>query len=94
MAAALLGFEAIIDLRPEGAEVIDCRPNREQNNHPECDLPGGVDDRILAAKDEQRDGGNLRTHLELAKFRGVDRETLRGRDAAEAADGEFPALTI
>ena len=96
-ATALPRFETIVDLGPEGPEIINGGYYCEQNNKVERDDPERPKNRIRVAtrhrhsENQQGDGGYLRDHLHLAEFRSIDRKTLGGCDAAQTCYREFPA---
>src|SRR5437588_3790876 len=96
-ATALPRFETIVDLGPEGSEIINGGYYCKQDNKIERDDPERVKNRMRIAtrhrhsEDQQRDGGHLRDHLHLAEFRSVDGKTLRGCDAAQTRYSKFTA---
>ena len=73
----LLGFEAVVDLSPERAEIVHCGNQGEENNHIESDGSCGVKLGKLVAQNQKGDGGNLGDHLDLPQFGSFDRKSLR-----------------
>jgi hypothetical protein len=84
-AAALLCLEAIVNLGPEPAEVIDGGNDSKHNDHVEHEiaqlLKNGIWGIAGHSQNEKRYGRNLRDHFYFAELRRVDRETLSRRNA-------------
>src|SRR5438270_51817 len=96
-AAALPRFETIVDLSPEGSEIIYGGHYGKQDYKIERNNAESPKNRIRIAarhrhsQNQQRDGGHLTDHLHLAQVRSVDRKALSGRDTAQARYREFTA---
>src|SRR5262245_9946257 len=82
-------LEPAVDLGPEGAEVIYGGPDCEKNHEVKCDSAGLMEDYGFVPQNQKSDRHNLSHHLDLAFARSIDRETLRGRDASQSADGKL-----